>query len=41
MIPIITLSGQLGDDAKQYQEREVRKVVDQVTGREQHHGQER
>lgn len=40
-IPVITLSGQRGDDAKRYQEREVHKAVDQVKGREQHHGYER
>lgn len=34
-VPAIVLSGQPGDDAKPYQERDVRKVLDHVKGREQ------
>ncbi len=40
-IPVITLSGQLGDDAKAYQERTVRNALAQVKGRERDNGYER
>ena len=40
-ITAIILAGQLGDAAKPYQERDVRKVLDKVKGREQDHGYER
>ncbi|MHB1957261.1 MAG: type II toxin-antitoxin system HicA family toxin [Sulfobacillus sp.] len=40
-IPPVTLAGQLGDDAKPYQERDVRHVLAQVKGRERDNGYER
>ena len=40
-IPAIILAGQLGDDAKPYQERNVQHILDQVKGRKQDHGYER
>ena len=40
-IPVVTLTGQLGDDAKLYQERDVRHVLAQVKGRERDNGYER
>jgi hypothetical protein len=33
-IPVVTLAGQLGDDAQPYQERDVQHVLAQVKGRE-------
>ena len=33
-IPLVTLAGQLGDDAQPYQERGVQHVLAQVKGRE-------
>lgn len=40
-IPVITLSGRLGNDAKAYQERIVRNALAQVKGREQDNEYER
>ncbi|PSR23248.1 MAG: type II toxin-antitoxin system HicA family toxin [Sulfobacillus acidophilus] len=40
-IPAVTLAGTPGDDAKPYQEQDVRNVLAQVKGRERHHEDER
>ena len=40
-IPVVTLAGHLGDDAKPYQERDVQNVLAQVKGRERDNEYER
>ena len=40
-IPVVTLAGQLGEDAKLYQERDVRNALARVKGRERDNDYER
>ena len=40
-IPVVTLAGHQGDDAKPYQERDVQNVLAQVKGRERDNEYER